>query len=173
VLAPARGPSATPSEGALLCEPLVARRLAEPFERLRDAGEAARARVFLAGVGTAADFTPRAAFARSAFEAGGIAAIGDDSFTDFAKLAEAFRASGTRLACLCSSDEVYATSAEAAARALKQAGAAAIYLAGRPGDHEAAFRDAGIDAYLFAGGDLLAFLEEAHRRLGIPRRAEP
>jgi methylmalonyl-CoA mutase len=173
VLAPARRTSATSSEGALLCEPLVARRLAEPFERLRDAGEAAGARVFLAGLGTAADFTPRAAFARSAFEAGGIAAIGHDSFTDFAKLAEAFRASGARLACLCSSEEVYATSAEAAARALKEAGAAAIYLAGRPGDHEAAFRDAGIDAYLFAGGDLLAFLEEAHRRIGIPWRAEP
>lgn len=173
VLAPARRPSATPSEGALLCEPLVARRLAEPFEELRDAGEAAGARVFLAGLGTAADFTPRAAFARSAFEAGGIAAIGHDSFTDFAKLAEAFRASGARLACLCSSDEVYATSAEAAARALKQAAAAAIYLAGRPGEHEAAFKDAGINACLFAGGDLLAFLEEAHRRLGIPRRAEP
>ncbi|MDF2621517.1 MAG: Methylmalonyl-CoA mutase [Xanthobacteraceae bacterium] len=173
VLALARRPSAAPSEGALLCEPLTAQRLAEPYEKLRDAGEAAGARVFLAGLGTAADFTPRAAFARSAFEAGGIAAIGHDSFTDFAKLAEAFRASGARLACLCSSDEVYATSAEAAARALKQADAAAIYLAGRPGEHEAAFKDAGIDAYLFAGGDLLAFLEEAHRRLGIPRRAEP
>lgn len=173
VLAPARAAPAAASEGALLCEPLVARRLAEPFEKLRDAGEAARARVFLAGLGTAADFTPRAAFARSAFEAGGIAAIGDDGFTDFSKLAEAFRASGARIACLCSSDELYATSAEAAARALKQAGATAVHLAGRPGEHEATFRDAGIDAYLSTGDDLLAFLEEAHRRLGIGGRAEP
>jgi methylmalonyl-CoA mutase len=177
VLAPARRVAAMPaSEGALLCEPLVAHRLAEPFERLRDAGEAAGARVFLAGLGTAADFTPRAAFARSAFEAGGIAASGCNDTggsAATADLAAAFRASGARLACLCSSDEVYASSAEHAARALKQAGAAAVYLAGRPGEHEAAFREAGIDACLFAGGDLLAFLEEAHRQLGIAWRTEP
>lgn len=177
VLAPARRVAAMPaSEGALLCEPLVAHRLAEPFERLRDAAEAVGARVFLAGLGTAADFTPRAAFARSAFEAGGIAAIGCNDTGGSAATADlvaAFRDSGARLACLCSSDEVYASSAEHAARALKQAGAAAVYLAGRPGEHEAAFREAGIDACLFAGGDLLAFLEEAHRRLGIPWRTEP
>lgn len=74
--------------------------------------------------------------------------------------------------CLCSSDEVYATSAAEAAKALRQAGAAAIYLAGRPGEHEADWRAAGIDAYLYAGGDLLALLEEAHRRLGIPATRE-
>lgn len=173
VLAPARRVAAAPpSEGALLCEPLTAQRLAEPFEHLRDAAEAAGARVFLAGLGTAADFTPRAAFARSAFEAGGIAAPANDGFADTAALAAAFRASGARLVCLCSSDEVYATSAAEAAKALRLAGAAAIYLAGRPGEHEADWRAAGIDAYLYAGGDLLVLLEEAHRRLGIPATRE-
>ena len=42
----------------------------------------------------------------------------------------AFKASGAKLACLCSSDEVYAREAAAAAKALAAAGARALYLAG-------------------------------------------
>src|SRR5579864_7476896 len=62
-------------------EPLPPMRLAEGFERLRDRSDdilkarGARPKVFLANLGTAADFTARATFARSFFEAGGIEAI--------------------------------------------------------------------------------------------------
>lgn len=170
VLAPARRDAApAASEGALLCEPLKGERLAAPFERLRAAAAAATPapRVFLANLGAPADFTARTGFARAAFEAGGIEAPPNDGFTDMAALATAFRASGAALACLCSSDAVYAASAVDAAKALKAAGARVVYLAGRPGDDEALWRDAGIEVYLSAGGDLLAFLEDAHRRLGI------
>lgn len=175
LLAPARRASATPpNEGALLCEPLTGHRLAEPYERLREAADAASPRpaVFLANLGTPADFTARSGFARAAFEAGGIVAPANDGFTDPAALAEAFRASGARIACLCSSDAVYATEAVTAAEALKQAGATALYLAGRPGEHEEAWRAAGIEVYLSAGGDLLAFLQDTHRRLGITATRE-
>lgn len=176
VLAPARrAPAAAPAEGALLCERLTGHRLAEPFERLRDAaaGVHPAPSVFLASLGTPADFTARTGFARAAFEAGGLAALAGDGFTDPSALAQAFRASGARLACLCSSDEVYAAMAEDAARALKEAGAQTVYLAGRPGEHEGAWRAAGIEVFLVAGGDLLALLQDAHRRLGLPRGAEP
>src|SRR5207249_11624870 len=56
-------------------------RLAEPFEALRDKSDAAlkargaRPKVFLANLGTPADFTARATFAKSWFETGGIEAI--------------------------------------------------------------------------------------------------
>jgi len=176
VLAPARrAVAAPPSDGALLCEPLPAERLAEPFEALRDAAEVAEPapRVFLAALGTPADFTARAGFAKSFFEAGGIGAVSNDGFTDTAALAEAFRASGARLACLCSSDAVYAGEAVAAAKALKQAGAATVYLAGRPGEQEDAWRAGGIDGFISAGDDAIATLRDAHRRLGITGRAEP
>lgn len=173
VLAPARRRAApAASEGALLCEPLAGERLAEPFERLREVAAGAEASVFLANLGTPADFTPRASFARAAFEAGGIAAPGNDGFTDMSALTDAFRSSGARIACLCSSDEVYAASAHEAARALKTAGAIAVYRAGKPED-AAAELAAGIDAHLFAGMDLVAFLEDAQARLGIARRVEP
>jgi methylmalonyl-CoA mutase len=82
---------------------------------------------------------------------------------DLAALAAAFKASGAALACLCSSDKVYAAQATDAARALQAAGAKHIYLAGRPGEQEAALRAAGVDDFIFAGGDALAMLQEAWR----------
>jgi methylmalonyl-CoA mutase len=82
---------------------------------------------------------------------------------DFAALATAFKASGATLACLCSSDKTYAGHATAAAKALQAAGARHIYLAGRAGEQEAALRAAGVNDFIFAGGDALAMLREAYR----------
>jgi methylmalonyl-CoA mutase len=80
---------------------------------------------------------------------------------DFAALANAFKACGAALACLCSSDKIYAGQAAAAAEALQAAGAKHIYLAGRPGEQEAALRVAGVNDFVFAGGDALATLQGA------------
>ena len=55
---------------------------------------------------------------------------------------------------------------EAFAHALKQAGAMHLMLAGRPGDNEAAWREAGVDGFIFAGGDAVAILEGLLRRAG-------
>jgi methylmalonyl-CoA mutase len=144
-------------------------RLAAPFELLRDRSDqilkerGARPKVFLANLGTPADFTARATFAKSFFETGGFEAIDTPGFTDPAALATAYKTSGAALVCLCSSDKVYATQAIAAAKALHAAGAQHIYLAGRPGEQEAALKAAGIDHFIFAGGDALATLQEAYQ----------
>ncbi|HWN78847.1 MAG TPA: methylmalonyl-CoA mutase subunit beta [Bradyrhizobium sp.] len=144
-------------------------RLAAPFERLRDRSDqilkqgGARPKVFLANLGTPADFTARATFAKSFFETGGIEAIDTEGFTDPAALAAVFRTSGAALACLCSQDKVYAGQATAAAKALQAAGAKHIYLAGRAGEQEAALRAAGVNHFVFAGGDALTVLQEAYR----------
>jgi methylmalonyl-CoA mutase len=153
-------------------------RLAAPFERLRDRSDqilkdsGARPKIFLANLGTPADFTARATFAKSFFETGGIEAVDflpsasplpTGEVEDFAALAAAFRASGAVLACLCSTDKVYARQVAAAAKALQAAGAEHIYLAGRPGEQEAALRAAGVNDFVFAGGDALATLREAYR----------
>jgi methylmalonyl-CoA mutase len=144
-------------------------RLAVPFERLRDRSDeilkarGARPKVFLANLGTPADFTARAAFAKSFFETGGIEAIETQDFTDPAALAKAFKTSGAELACLCSSDKVYAAQAAAAAKALQRAGARHIYQAGRAGEQESTLRAAGVNDFIFAGVDALATLQEAYR----------
>jgi len=144
-------------------------RLAAPFERLRDRSDqilrerGARPKVFLANLGTPADFTARSTFAKSFFETGGIEAIDTEGFTDPAALAAVFRTSGAALACLCSQDKVYAGQATAAAKALQAAGAKHIYLAGRANEQEAALRAAGVNDFVFAGRDALTVLQEAYR----------
>lgn len=158
---------ALPEKAAQEAEPLPSTRDAEPFEALRDASDDALARggrrpsVFLANLGPLAAFTARATFARNFFEAGGIEAVTNDGFPSLEALAAAFRASGATLACLCSSDEVYAREAAAAAEALSAAGARHLYLAGRPGELEAALRDSGVSDYIFVGCDALALLSRA------------
>jgi methylmalonyl-CoA mutase len=150
-------------------DPLPAMRLAASFEHLRDRSDeilknrGARPKVFLANLGAPADFTARATFARSFFETGGIEAVDRQGFTDPTALATTFKASGAALVCLCSSDIIYAEQAIPTAKALQAAGAKHIYLAGRPGDQEAAFRAAGVETFIFAGGDALTVLQEAYR----------
>ncbi|GAB6845507.1 methylmalonyl-CoA mutase [Methylorubrum rhodinum] len=160
----------TPREAAARADgALPSRRLAEPYEALRDASDAVlaesgkRPAVFLANLGPVAVHNARSTFAANAFAAGGIEALGNDGFSDPDALAEAFKASGARLACLCSSDKFYESDAVPAAKALKAAGCTTLYLAGKPAD-EAALKQAGIDGFLFAGCDLLALLTEAGER---------
>jgi methylmalonyl-CoA mutase len=141
---------------------LAPRRVAQPFEDLRDRAEAAGAppKIFLANLGPVAAFTARSTFAKNFFEAGGIEALGNDGFADAAALAQGFTASGAKLAVLCSSDALYAESAVEAAKALKDAGAI-VYVAGRPGELEAGLRDAGVTDFVYVGSDLLTQLAAA------------
>jgi methylmalonyl-CoA mutase len=160
VLAPRTSPAPT-------LEPLHPVRLAEPYEELRDASDrrlaqtGVRPKVFLANLGRLADFTARATFAKNFFETGGIEAVTNDGFAGHDEMVTAFGSSGARLACLCSSDEVYAHEAVEAATALKAAGAV-VWLAGRPGALEAALTQAGVGGFIFAGCDALAALRTAH-----------
>ncbi len=161
-----------PNAVAVEAQPLPRIRLAEPFEKLRDASDTmlatsgARPRVFLASLGKLSDFTARATFAKNFYEAGGIEALGNDGFASRDEMIAAFKSSGARLACLCSADKVYESEAADAARALAAAGAV-VHLAGRPGDHESAWTAAGVKAFIYLGCDVLATLRAAHDILGI------
>jgi methylmalonyl-CoA mutase len=165
---------ASHDEAGITFDPLPAHRLAVPFERLRDRSDrilketGKRPRVFLANLGAPADFTARATFVKSFFETGGIEAIDSEGFSDPAALAAACKSSGAALACLCSSDKVYAVKAVGAAQALKSAGAKHIYVAGRPGEQEAALREAGVTDFTFAGGDALSLLQRAYELMERP-----
>ncbi|ASU82093.1 methylmalonyl-CoA mutase [Nocardiopsis gilva YIM 90087] len=142
-------------------------RYAEDFEALRDRSDAhldatgERPRVFLATLGPVAAHTARVTFAANLLQAGGIEPVpGGD---DVAAAVAAFRDSGARVACLCSSDKVYSELAADAAAALKEAGAEKVLLAGKPAERYAA---AGVDAFLFAGCDAHSLLVELHDVLG-------
>jgi methylmalonyl-CoA mutase len=158
-------------EAKFTFDALAPMRLAVPFERLRDRSDqifrerGKRPSVFLANLGPPADFTARATFAKSFFETGGIEAVDSEGFADPAALAAAYKSSGAALVCLCSSDKVYAQHAATAAKALQEASAKHIYLAGRPREQEARLRSAGVDEFIFAGNDALAVLRDAYRRM--------
>jgi len=166
-------PLASPSDGmaAVTAQALERTRLAEPFEALRAASDAilaatgARPKIFLANLGRPAEFTARATFAKNFFEAGGIEAVSDESI-DRPPLVAAYEAAGAKLACLCSSDKIYEREAAPAAKALKAAGADHIYLAGRPGEREAALRAADVQSFIYEGCDALATLKAAYDILG-------
>ncbi|MEY9936692.1 methylmalonyl-CoA mutase family protein [Streptacidiphilus sp. MAP5-3] len=140
----------------------------EAYEALRARSDAqlaatgARPRVFLAALGPAAAHTPRATFASNLFQAGGIEPVHDPVSVDATTVGSAFAASGATVACLCSSDELYAEQAEAVAEALRTAGATRVYLAGRPAEY------AQVDAYVFAGCDAPAVLSSALDLMGAP-----
>jgi methylmalonyl-CoA mutase len=161
-------PAPAPVDAADSVVPLPLRRLAEPFEELRDGADAAAVRptVFLANLGPVATHTARASFAKNFFEAGGIEAVGDEGFDSPIAAGAAFAASGARLAVICSSDRLYDEHGTATARALKDAGAEVVYLAGRPGERRAEYEAAGVDEFVHVGCDMLATLRAAHARSG-------
>ena len=78
---------------------------------------------------------------------------------------KAFKASGAKLACLCSSDKIYASEAADAATALTAASATHIYLTGKPGENRKALEAAGIETFLYQGCDTLDLLENVYERL--------
>ncbi|WP_152547036.1 methylmalonyl-CoA mutase family protein [Amycolatopsis orientalis] len=135
-------------------------RYAEAFEALRDRADAhpSRPRVFLATLGPVAAHTARASFAANLFQAGGIEAVNPGAPEDV--VAE-FRASGTKVACLCGSNTSYAEEADSVAKALKEAGATSVLLAGKPGDHP------DVTGYLYTGCDALEILTGTLNELGV------
>lgn len=149
--------------------PDVSTRTTAEVEALRAASDAAlaatgqRPTVFLANLGSAAEFTARATWARSYFETGGISAITTAGFETADEVAAAFKESGAKIACLCSTDARYEAMAIETAKALQQAGAKAVYLVARPSllktlgeEGEGSFH-----ALLFKGNNMIEALSEA------------
>jgi methylmalonyl-CoA mutase len=160
--APASGPALASGPAAAAGSPVI--RYAEEYEALRDLADALpeRPKVFLATIGPLAAHTPRAAFAANLFRAGGLDTEPAGPGTDPGAIAAAFAAAGTPVACLCSSDRLYAEHAEAVAAALRRAGARRVWLAGK-GSYE------GVDGLVHAGCDALAVLRTTFADLEVTR----
>jgi methylmalonyl-CoA mutase len=122
--------------------PLPAHRYAEDFEQLRSRVETGTPRpaVFLAALGPFATHSARVGFATNLFNAGGFRVV--------VGAVEDFADSGAVVACLCASDQVYGVEGDDAVAALRAAGAAHIWLAGK-------VEFAGVDGQIFAGCDAL------------------
>ena len=132
-----------PAPGIISRGGLPRHRDAEAFESLRARIEAHTppVEVALVSMGPIAEHRARVAYCSALFATAGIvtkeAAAGD-------------------IACLCGTDERYSAEGLALARALKEAGCKRLLVAGRPGALEAAWREAGVDDFVFMGCDVVA-----------------
>ncbi|WP_030485049.1 methylmalonyl-CoA mutase family protein [Nocardioides aequoreus] len=131
---------------------------AEPFERLRD--DPATTPVFLATMGSLARHTARATFAANLLAAGGVAVTGRGVHDDVEAVLEAYRGpdGGQPVVCLAGHDDDYAAWGADLVAALREAGAAWVVVAGRPGD-------LGVDDSAAVGVDAVAFLTTVRERL--------
>ena len=153
--------------------PLPSHRESTLFEHLRDASDAwlatngLRPRIFLANMGPVPEHKPRATYAVNFFEAGGIEALSNDGFDTVAEAAAAFAEADTRLAVICSTDARYPELVPELATALEAGGARTIFVAGKPGAHEAAWREAGVAGFIHMGCDQHQFLVDLLQEEGV------
>ena len=143
-------------------------RPAGAYEAHRDRSDAvlaetgSRPRAFLATLGPLAASTARAGFARNLLQAGGVEAVEAGPTETVEDVAKAYADVGSPVVVLCSTDALYTERAEATVRALREAGAQYVLLAGRAAEDVSS---AGIDGQLFAGGDALATIDAVYAAL--------
>ena len=142
---------------------LPSTRDAAPFEALRDRADAiapenGRPTLFLATLGPPAAFGARATYAATFFAAAGIEATPPMREETSQERLARFNDAGTVAVCLCGGDATYADQAAPTAKALREAGARLVLLAGRPRADADAFRAAGIDGFIHDGCDALSIL---------------
>ncbi len=149
-------------------------RYAEVFESLRQrvdrqtAASGSRPTVFLAAIGAPAAYTARVTFAKNLFEIAGLTTLVGPDSGDPTQIADNFTASGSKIACICSSDSVYDEHAVAVAAALAGAGAAGVFLAGRPKHLMQDLYDAGVGHFIYAGCNVRLILAELLDALQVP-----
>jgi methylmalonyl-CoA mutase len=131
----------------------------EPFEKMRD--EPAVKPVFLATMGTVAAHTARATFAANLFAAGGIDVVNAGRHDDVASVLEDFAGpdGGQPVVCLVGNDKAYAAWGGDLVKALRDAGAEWVVLAGKP------VKGVEADDTCATGVDALDFLTRTREKL--------
>lgn len=152
--------------------PLASHRLAEAYEALRDEADRLTNKngkppqIFLANIGRVVDHNARSTWIKNLLAAGGIEALTNDGFETADAAVQAYKDSGAMSACICSSDTLYADHAAETAKALKAADADLVLMAGKPGDAEADYKNAGVDQFLYAGLNVTETLQDLLKKTG-------
>ena len=155
---------------------LPARRLAQPFEDLRDVADrhrlatGERPAVWVTALGPAAAHSDRTAWAQNLLAAGGIEARGGEGVDSPIAAAADCAASGLTAAVMTGSDDWYRRRGPATASALTEAGAAFVAVvcdSNTPAECLEALKSAGVDDCWQDGVDVVGALERLHQTLGI------
>lgn len=154
--------------------PLAPIRAAKDYEDLRTTAFAFRKKtgalpvVWLAKFGPPKHCKARADFSEGFFAAGGfVVKQGSGAPSAEDAVAEAKKC-GAPVVVVCSSDPTYPEIVPAFVPALKMAmPAVRVFLAGQPGEHESAFREAGVDDFIHLKVNCYEFLNTLHNELGL------
>ncbi|GAB7140066.1 methylmalonyl-CoA mutase family protein [Deferribacterales bacterium RsTz2092] len=152
---------------------LNASRRTEVFEKLREktaANKSKNVKVFLGNFGPIPQHKGRADFSRSFFEVGAFEVVSNDGFDAADKLADEAGKAKPDVVVICSSDKLYPENVPAIAKAVKaKASGAKVFLAGKPADAtlEKAYKDAGVDDFIYMGVDCLKVLTDLQKAKGI------
>jgi methylmalonyl-CoA mutase len=158
---------------AVRIAPLPLRRNALPYEALRDRADGHKAATgqaptaFLCNLGAIPKHKARSTFSTGFLNAGGIAVLDNDGFATSDAVVDAFVASGAKVAVVCGSDDQYPEWVPSLVPRLREKGAVEVIVAGRPGEHEAAFRQAGVNTFISMGIDVVATLSGLLDRMGV------
>jgi len=155
---------------ALPITPVCITRAAAPLERLRAAmnRQAEPAQVFLCNMGPLKEHKARADFSRGFFAVGGYDAVSPAGFKSPAEAAEAFAASGAKVAVICSVDDNYPALVPPLIAALRaKQSDAIVVLAGYPADQIEAHKQSGVNEFIHLRADVLEVLSKIHAQLGI------
>ncbi len=157
-----------------ICQPpLPVHRDADLYEALRTrcdlhaAKSGQRPTAFLCNLGAIPQHKARSAFSTGFMNAGGIAVADNEGFATPQAAADAFAASGAALVLICGSDDQYPDWLPALLPLLQGKGAREVVLAGRPGEREAAYLQAGVTRFIFLGSDVIATLTGLLDRIGV------
>lgn len=141
-------------------QPLVSKRLATDYESLRNAAakfatETGRApAIFLTNLGPLRRHKARADFSQGFFQTGGFEVISPTGFESPEDAVAALIESDAGITVVCGTDDDYTEKFAHYAQAIKSAlPEMQVILAGFPGEHEAAYRQAGMDDYIFVKSD--------------------
>lgn len=143
--------------------PLPTGRAIQAFEELRQTSSTADAplHVFQANLGPSRSYRARADWTTGFFQVGGFHVSADRDFNTPEEAVTAALESGAAVVILTGSDDVYPDAVPIAARLLKKAPTPPrVLVAGTPGDHEANWRNAGVDDFIHARVNCLESLQQ-------------
>lgn len=149
-------------------------RLAQPYEKLRRAVWSWKERtgtspkILQANYGPSRAYRVRADWTTAFFQTGGFDVLADKEFASAAEIVSALQKSGAGIVIITSSDENYTTAVPEVAKAIKAAQPSTyVIVAGAPGDHEAAWRDAGVDDFVNVRVGNYELNEKLLKRIGV------
>ncbi|MCA9735007.1 MAG: acyl-CoA mutase large subunit family protein [Deferribacteres bacterium] len=162
-----------PSAEKMSVTPLNTHRGAEPFEKLRTTMEEYKKKhgkgiqVFLANIGSVAQFKPRADFSTGFFQIVGFDVINPAGYAIIDEAVSAASKSAAPIVVLCSTDQMYPEIVPEFTTKLKQTKPQTIViLAGYPKDYLDEFQKAGVDEFIHLRANAYDILSDLMHKTG-------